>query len=234
MENYSSKICTKCYSVQHPAARFCDNCGKAFAATAATDANISIATKTFLKRQVAETRPLFWLCIIIVGMLGVFGFAQAGLYLTGPAATGGTVSQKPVTLISKDQTETSKAQTVPTVGEDPVMKPNDALDLNESVFEMREGFYGSEKAATRRRMLVASKAKPETTKAETTAPTAEPKPAEKIEVAAVKPDIPGEKPAEKAVETGSGPKKYIRGPMGGCYYISPSGSKRYVDRGLCS
>ena len=228
MENYSSKICTKCYSVQDPAARFCDNCGKAFAATAATDGNISIVTKTFLKRQVAETRPLFWLCIIIVGMLGVFGFAQAGLYLTGPAASSATVSQKPVTLLAKDQAETSRTQTVPLAGEEPA-KPNDALDLNESVFEMRNGGYDSARPAAHKRTLVSAKAKPDTAKTTVAETTTAAQPAQVTEAAAKPAPIP-----EKPADTVAVPKKYIRGPMGGCYYISPSGSKRYVDRGLCS
>lgn len=29
------------------------------------------------------------------------------------------------------------------------------------------------------------------------------------------------------------PKTYIRGPNGGCYYISAEGNKIYVDRSFC-
>ena len=29
-------------------------------------------------------------------------------------------------------------------------------------------------------------------------------------------------------------RTYIRGPRGGCYYISPSGRKVYVDRSMCN
>ncbi len=29
-------------------------------------------------------------------------------------------------------------------------------------------------------------------------------------------------------------RQYIRGPRGGCYYISSSGNKVYVDRSLCN
>jgi hypothetical protein len=29
-------------------------------------------------------------------------------------------------------------------------------------------------------------------------------------------------------------RTYIRGPRGGCYYLSPSGRKVYVDRSLCN
>ena len=167
MVNYSSKICTKCYSVQEPASRFCDNCGKAFAATAATDGNISIVTKTFLKRQVAETRPLFWLCVIIVGMLGVFGFAQAGMYWADPA--GSTPVQKPVNLISKSASDQSKPQTVPMTSEELATQPNDALDLNNSVFEMREGSSAqTQHTFNRRRITGYTKPQTEVAKTEKT------------------------------------------------------------------
>ena len=33
------------------------------------------------------------------------------------------------------------------------------------------------------------------------------------------------------VETG---KAYILGPRGGCFFVTASGSKKYVDRSLCS
>ena len=232
MENYSSKICTKCYSVQEPAAHFCDNCGKAFAATAATDGNISIVTKTFLKRQVAETRPLFWLCIIIVGMLGVFGFAQAGMYLADPGAGSTVVSQKPAGFVSRENSDPSKPQTVPMTSAE-MARPNDALDLNYSVFEMREGVSGSARQIGSKRKFTAAKPKPEIGKANATETTDAAAP-EKTEPVSVKPDALAEKPATKTVDAAATPKKYVRGPMGGCYYISPSGSKRYVDRGLCS
>jgi hypothetical protein len=228
MENYSSKICTKCYSAQEPAARFCDNCGKAVAETAATDGNISIVTKTFLKRQVSETRPLFWLCIIIVGMLGVFGFAQAGLYLAEPSAANAGVSQKPVNFLSTDQTEIIKSPAT-VVNE----RPADALDLNESVFEMREDGRESARPAGHKRPL-SPKPRQDTAKIATTEPAAPAPLSNKNEtVTASKTEVSIEKPAEKPAETANGAKKYVRGPMGGCYYISPSGSKRYVDRGLC-
>jgi hypothetical protein len=38
---------------------------------------------------------------------------------------------------------------------------------------------------------------------------------------------------EKKESNSSGTRTYIRGPRGGCYYISKSGSKVYVDRSLC-
>lgn len=232
MENYSSKICTKCYSVQEPAARFCDNCGKAFAATAATDGNISIVTKTFLKRQVAETRPLFWLCIIIVGMLGVFGFAQAGLYLADAGTGAARVSQKPASLVSKDNAEQPRQQTVPMTREE-LAQPNDTLDLNESVFEMRARGPALTERAPRRKFSSPSikslQNKDDAVETDPLAADAKPEAAApKVETSAAP------KPADKPADSPSAVKKYIRGPMGGCYYISSSGSKRYVDRGLCS
>jgi hypothetical protein len=224
MEYYSSKICKKCYSAQEPAARFCDNCGKPFMATAATDGNISIITKAFIKKQVAETRPLFWLCIIIVGLLAVFGFAQAGLYLIDPSPSGAEISRKPTTLMSKDTPE--QPRTSPASTE---TQPSDALiDLNNSVFEMGDARTSQtqKQAKTRRHVTInarttaqlppaASESKEQTGKSDNAASDWTP-------------------PTEKAPEVKSAPKKYIRGPMGGCYYMTPSGSKHYVDRGLCS
>jgi len=37
-----------------------------------------------------------------------------------------------------------------------------------------------------------------------------------------------------AVEPVTASRDYIRGPRGGCYYISRSGNKQYVDRSLCN
>src|SRR5688500_11110120 len=153
MNNHSSKICTKCYSVQEPHARFYDSCGKAFAATAATDGNISMITKTFIKRQVAETRPLFWLCIILVGMMTVFGFAQAGIFYTEPATSAGTAIEKPVNLVTKDYGD----QTVSDVSEKTTAPPIDALDLNNSVFEMGERTATPHNANKRRAATVYEK-----------------------------------------------------------------------------
>ena len=231
MENYSSKICTKCYSVQEPAAHFCDNCGKAFAATAATDGNISMVTKTFLKRQVSQTRPFFWLCVIIVGMLGVFGFAQAGMYLADPGTITAAVSQKPAAFASKDKADQERKPTVPMTSEE-MSKPTDALDLNDSVFEMRDGGGGAAVTAQKRK-FVAQKPKSEPAKTNTAEVSTAVVP-EKSETIEAKPVDQPEKPAEKPANAAAATKKYVRGPMGGCYYISASGSKRYVDRGLCS
>ena len=33
--------------------------------------------------------------------------------------------------------------------------------------------------------------------------------------------------------SGSGSKRYISGPRGGCYYLNGNGNKSYVDRSLC-
>ncbi|MFL6468213.1 MAG: hypothetical protein ACJ72Z_09685 [Pyrinomonadaceae bacterium] len=224
MENYSSKICSKCYSVQEPWSRFCDNCGKAFAPTAAIDGNISVITKTFLKRQVSQTRPLFWLCIIIVGMLAVFGFAKAGVFRG--SAPDAPVSQNPDSMVSRDE----NAKTVEAVVIQ-ASSASDALDLNNSVFEMRDQTPAAHTQV--RRTLVSKVSKPATK-------PAEPEPATETAEAAtpVKTEVPAPKQPEvigpKEENTAAAPKGYVRGPMGGCYYISQSGSKRYVDRSLCN
>jgi hypothetical protein len=229
MDNYSSKICTKCFSPQEPHARFCDSCGKQFAATAATDGNISINTKTFLKRQVAETRPFFWLCVIIVGMLGVFGFAQAGMYLAGSVGSNTPGAQKPAAFVSKESSESAISSQLPEQAAQPT---NDGLlDLNNSVFEMRD----HENAPVPR---VAVKRKPVLTN-EKPQPQAEVK-NEAVDTVTVpvweKPEVTAaSKPsAAKSEENDSTPRRYTRGPMGGCFYISASGSKHYVDRGMCN
>lgn len=41
-------------------------------------------------------------------------------------------------------------------------------------------------------------------------------------------------PRQERTPTRSSSGGYIRGPRGGCYYISGSGRKVYVDRGLCN
>lgn len=40
-------------------------------------------------------------------------------------------------------------------------------------------------------------------------------------------------PAQTTKQPAAASSRYIRGPRGGCYTLSPSGSKRYVDRSLC-
>jgi hypothetical protein len=40
--------------------------------------------------------------------------------------------------------------------------------------------------------------------------------------------------SERRTTTKSYPRTYHTGPRGGCYYISSSGSKVYVDRSLCN
>jgi hypothetical protein len=197
MEYYSSKICKKCYSAQEPAARFCDNCGKPFTATAATDGNISIITKTFIKKQVAETRPLFWLCIIIVGMLAVFGFAQAGMYLINPSPSGAELSRKPTTLVSKDTPEQQRPVATSTE-----TQPSDAMiDLNNSVFEMGEGRTSQPAKSFKSRRHLTANAK---TPGESSAAAAETKQqTEKTDNAA----SDWTPPTEKAPETNSAPKK---------------------------
>jgi hypothetical protein len=229
MEQYSSKICNKCFSPQEPHARFCDHCGKRFASTAATDGNISINTKTFLKRQVAETRPFFWLCVIIVGMLGVFGFAQAGMYIAGSAGQSAPDTQTPSAFVSNGPREAVPSQQTT---EQATQAANDGLlDLNNSVFEMRD----HENAAGTH---VAAKPKP-VARAQKTQTQAEEK-TESVDTVTIpaweQPDVPAApKPtAVKPEENDSAPRRYTRGPMGGCFYISASGSKHYVDRGMCN
>ena len=229
MNNYSSKICNKCFSPQEPHARFCDNCGKRFAATAATDGNISINTKTFLRRQVAETRPFFWLCVIIVGMLGVFGFAQAGMYIAGSAVSTGADVEKPTAFVSKEPRETT---TPPQSAERASEPTNDGLlDLNDSVFQMRDRENSTvSRAAAKTKPVVAAVKSQTRTEAKTEAIDAVTVPAwEQPET----PAIPKTTVA-KPEENDSTPRKYTRGPMGGCFYINASGSKHYVDRGMCN
>lgn len=223
MDIYSTKICQKCFSAQDPHSRFCDNCGKAFAETAATDGNISMITKTFIKRQVSETRPFFWLCIIIVGMLGVFGFAQAGVFRGGTEPAPAATTQAPVTLVSKEQPMVqSSTENAPAASDT-------MLDLNNSVFEMNESGQRSQTPAKRRTHLAAKPTTEPAKTAEATSTNSAPAPPEPT-VAKV-PEKETAKPAENAA---AGPRTYQKGPMGGCFYISASGSKRYVDRGMCN
>jgi hypothetical protein len=37
-----------------------------------------------------------------------------------------------------------------------------------------------------------------------------------------------------SVQTSGKSKRYMLGPRGGCFYLTASGGKKYVDRGLCS
>lgn len=59
--------------------------------------------------------------------------------------------------------------------------------------------------------------------------TAIPKP--KPQLAAVEPTTTESKP-EKAVKVPG--RTYVRGPQGGCYYLTASGKKTYVNKDLCS
>lgn len=228
MEYHSTKICTKCFSAQMPHSRFCDNCGKAFEETAATDGNISVITKSFFKQQVSQTRPFFWLCIIIVGMLAVFGFAQAGIFRGDVSGSASSTMQQSVSLASKEQPTQQPAMT-----EAAVPAASDTmLDLNNSVFEMRDAAPETHVAAKRKPAQSATKPIAETrTRSESSQALAVPAPAPAEPIVSNAP----EKQAAKPSENGSATRKaYVRGPMGGCYYISASGSKRYVDRSLCN
>jgi hypothetical protein len=44
---------------------------------------------------------------------------------------------------------------------------------------------------------------------------------------------PAETPSPEPTRSTAG-RNYIRGPRGGCYYMSSSGSKVYVDRSMCN
>jgi hypothetical protein len=226
MEYYSTKICTKCFSAQQPYSRFCDNCGNAFDETAATDGNISVITNTFFKQQVQQTRPLFWLCIIIVGMLAAFGFAQAGMFRGGASGSAGSGMHQSVSLTSQAADQTAKSEPAVPAASDTM------LDLNNSVFEMRDAAPATHSAPKRKATQPGTKtvAEPTTNFASATELAAPmPAPVEPIVTKAM--ETEAAKPAENGSAT---PKAYIRGPMGGCYYISASGTKRYVDRSLCN
>ena len=228
MEYHSTKICTKCFSAQDPHSRFCDNCGKAFEETAATDGNISVITKTFFKQQVRQTRPFFWLCIIIVGMLAVFGFAQAGIFRGGIPGSAGAGIQQSVSLISQPTEQQVKTEAAVPAASDTM------LDLNNSVFEMRDGASApaTHSAAKRKPAQPGVRTAAEVTmKPDTAAQLAAPAPNPVEPIVTKAPEIEAAKPSDNGSAT---PKAYIRGPMGGCYYISASGSKRYVDRSLCN
>ena len=223
MDNYSSKICTKCYSVQEPHSRYCDNCGKMFTLRPAFDGNISLVTQSFLKRQVTQTRPLFWMGILIVATLAVFGFARSGVFRSTTPTVSDTETQAAVKLVSNEvMAQPRNTESLP-------VAPNDALDLNNSVFEM--GTTGPHGVAPNKRRPVTTVTKVPIAASETKN--------EKTENAEPQPVGPPvkivEKEVEKATEAASpAPKAYVRGPMGGCFYISASGSKRYVDRSLCN
>ena len=171
--------------------------------------------------------PFFWLCIIIVGMLTVFGFAQAGMFRGGASGSAGAVTQHSVSLVSKEQ----PSEQIPKTEAAAPAASDTMLDLSNSVFEMSDSSPAAHAAAKRKpsRLPVKPTAEPTAT-TEPTEALASPAPAEPIVTKA-----PEEKEAAKPAENGTGtPKVYVRGPMGGCYYISASGSKRYVDRSLCN
>lgn len=41
-------------------------------------------------------------------------------------------------------------------------------------------------------------------------------------------------PTPRTLKSSSSSNGYIRGPRGGCYYITSGGNKKYVDRNLCN
>ena len=237
MNDFSSKICPNCCSVQEPRARFCDNCGQLFAAAVTSAGAVTAATKYSFRRQVAETRPLFWACITVVSMLAVFGFTQSGLF-RGKEDVGKTpapAAQMPAQLVSPADPAPQPANVAgPAVGSQTSGAANDAFNLNFNDSAFVTPHEPSPLATARKRPFTVVVVKPapapdpELAKADP-APVAVQKPIES-------PPAPAADVATKKSEpvTPTAPRVYVRGPMGGCYYISASGSKRYVDRNLCS
>ena len=61
---------------------------------------------------------------------------------------------------------------------------------------------------------------------------AKPDPDCKPEVTLKRPDLPAQLPETKA-EANTNGKTYILGPRGGCFFVTPAGSKKYVDHSMC-
>lgn len=184
---------------------------------------------SYVKRQVAETRPLFWACVIIVAMLSVFGFAQAGLFQGGFAGPiGGQAAQPPAQFVSREEPARTAADNTTSV------PAGDALlDLNDSVFETGKQTPPTQTPTKRR--FTSGAAKTETTATVDPAKT-DPVPATVPPQAETKPAAePGDEETKVNAEVKPAtPRAYVRGPMGGCFYLTASGSKRYVDRTKCN
>jgi hypothetical protein len=219
MNEISSKICHKCFSPQEPASRFCDSCGNRFVVEVG-NGDVFSETKTFMRQQVRETRPLFWASILVVGTLSVFGFAKAGVFdgtFSTPAPLAGFQSDE-----TSSKKETASAQKAENSG--------DALiDSAGNVFDMSHQSAGGTpepKAKVAERPI---KTKLKTEAALTSATVAE-TPGDDLKVAfEEKPTAPKVAPTAES----SAAKNYVRGPMGGCFYLTASGGKRYVDRTMC-
>jgi hypothetical protein len=53
-------------------------------------------------------------------------------------------------------------------------------------------------------------------------------------VSTTKPTTKPTAPASSPAKSPAANSRYILGPRGGCYTITASGSKRYVDKSLCA
>jgi len=236
MDEFGSKICPNCCSPQLQASRFCDNCGNMFAAHAASGGDTFSETKTFMRRQVADTRPLFWAGIILVGTLSVFGFAQAGVFsgkfggYISPAA--GQSAQVALRGAPPKVAKPSAGIPEPAAENNSTVAANDPLlDLSDSVFDMEHESSADSSASKRRSTEKSSKTEPIRQRQLKT-----PDPTTDIAKQAV--DERSSQPtdqisAKPALVTASTAKVYVRGPLGGCYYLTASGGKRYVDRSVC-
>jgi hypothetical protein len=230
MDEFGSKICPNCFSPQLQASRFCDNCGNMFAAQLTSGGDTFSETKTFIRRQFVDTRPLFWAAILLVGTLSVFGFAQAGAF-------GGKFGEyiSPATGQSA-QFALRSAATKPSDTSEPIAENNRSitstdplLDSSDSVFDMGQG-TSADGSPSKRRVEKASKSEPvreRQVKNLEPATDIEKQPEERA--VQTPPQI-----SEKSVITSTPTARlYVRGPLGGCYYLTASGSKRYVDRSAC-
>jgi hypothetical protein len=161
-------------------------------------------------------------------MLGVFGFAQAGIYIASTAGSGAAESQNPTAFVSKENREMAEPHSM----QPGAQSTNDGLlDLNNSVFEMRdrETTPAAHVPVKRKQATVGEKSQPRPEVKTETVDTVTVPSWERPEISsAPKPNV------AKSEENDSAPKKYTRGPMGGCFYISGNGNKHYVDRGLCN
>lgn len=221
MNDISSKVCQNCFSPQAPSSRFCDSCGNRFVIEIAPSSDMFSETKTFMRQQVRETRPLFWASILVVGTLSVFGFAQAGVF-------NGTFSSSVAPLGAfQPKDESVKNETAAAQKNE---SSNDALiDAAGNVFDMSHQSAGGAPEPKPRTAERPAKTKLKSEQASTTT-TIDAAPGDDLKVAfAEQPTAPKTKVSDES----SAPKNYVRGPMGGCFYLTASGEKRYVDRSMC-
>lgn len=221
MNAISSKICHECFSPQEPASRFCDNCGNRFVVEV-SGGDMFSETKTFMRQQVRETRPLFWASILVVGTLSVFGFAKAGVFdstISTVAPLSSFQQKAPDETAVKNEVVAAKSE-----------NSNDALiDAAGNVFDMTHQSDGVAPEPKPRSAERPAKTKLKGEQALTTT-AIDAAPGDDLKVAfSEQPSAPKAKVSDEA----SAPKNYVRGPMGGCFYLTASGGKRYVDRSMC-